>query len=197
MTTLNVLPAIRPFHCGSQHASWECANCDRCTKNTPSQEGMPRCEIQRAIFEAQFGDGTISADIAHRMGFTSHLAYIWECGEVEWTEEWKAEYRIRQTLRYRLRKWRWEIRRAARRWIGERRDNLRHRWRRPIAERHGLNKPTTCWAEWCSWALGYLDTEKPERDSGGESCRKESENGGSCWCGKFKDGRMASADVPA
>lgn len=177
---------FRPFHCGTQHADWESCNCDRCTKNTPAGEGLPTCEIQQAIFEAFCGDGTVTSDVARRMGYADHrTAFLWQCGEVEWTEEWKAEHRRRQTWRYRIAAGWHHLRRRARKWIGERRDKLLTRWRMPIAVRHAGEGTNGCWADWCSWALGYGD--KPDADGTARSCREEAERLGSCWCGKFRD----------
>lgn len=179
---------VRPFSNGSQHADWEMSNCDRCTKNTP--EGIPTCEIQRAICDAAFGNGAMSASMAKRMGYSNPIAYVWQCAEVVWTEEWKAEHRRRQTYRYRIAKW-WRTNRLAfRKWRQEKVRKIRERWRMPIAEREGLHKPDTCWADWCSWAIGYGD--KPE---GGRSrCCADSAECGSCWCGKFQDGRLSKQE---
>ena len=181
---------IRPFHCGTQHADWECCNCDRCTKNTPHELGMPTCEVQRAICEAAFGDGSVSREMAFRMGVNeeTRLAYLWPCAEVEWTPEWIAEHKRRQTFRYRFAKWRHDTRRRVRDGVGEWWRNLRMKWRMPIAERRAKN-PQACHADWILWAIGHHD-EKPSRDNGG-SCRDESREVGSCWCGKFQNGEPA------
>jgi hypothetical protein len=81
-----------PFHCGTQFGDWEASNCDRCTKGAAYGE-LPTCPIQYAVGSALFGDGTVSEDIAERMGFLKHKGrYGWPCNEVEWTEEWKAEF---------------------------------------------------------------------------------------------------------
>jgi len=80
---------MRPFSCGSQYGDWTSANCERCTK---AAEGYawPTCEIEAALCEAYCGDGEITDRIAARMG-ESKGRYNWPCGEVEWTEEWKAK----------------------------------------------------------------------------------------------------------
>ncbi len=187
-TTLPVIEdRIRPFYCGSQAADWQESNCNRCTKNTPSELGMPTCPIQRAVFEAYISDGTVSAEIAVRMGIDDDLAYLWQCGEVEWTPEWIAEHRRQRT--YRFARWRFNSRRRISKWVSEFVRNLRMKWRMPIAERRGMTSPDTCWAAWCSWAIG--GGEKPEGCGGGERCRDESKENRSCWCGKFCDGKVS------
>jgi hypothetical protein len=95
----------RPFYCGTQLIDWQEANCCRCKKysfQTDPATGQTRvpldedqvCQIEEAIFEAHWGDGQVSDEIASRMGANTD-AHIWQCGEVDWTEEWKAEYRNR------------------------------------------------------------------------------------------------------
>lgn len=86
---------VRPFANGSQLGDWEASNCKRCKKNRT--EDQPICEIDEAISLAYWGDGTVSHEIAQRMGYTKpkegeRPEYVWMCGEVEWTEEWKAEF---------------------------------------------------------------------------------------------------------
>lgn len=71
---------IRPFSSGAQRMDWQDANCCRCQKYT-GQGGS--CEIDDAISLAACGDGTVSAEIAKRMGYASPLAYCWECPERE------------------------------------------------------------------------------------------------------------------
>ena len=82
---------IRPFSNGSQYADWEASNCGRCKKAVgDGDEGYP-CEIQKALDYACVGTGKILLEIWDRMGHDEGN-YIWQCGEVDWTEEWKAEY---------------------------------------------------------------------------------------------------------
>lgn len=90
---------VRPFFSGSQYGDWTSGNCDRCTKGAHrlGPDALPTCEIELALGEAYFGDGKVDADIAQRMGVTtSGVTYGWPCSEVEWTEEWKAEYLEKQ-----------------------------------------------------------------------------------------------------
>lgn len=96
----------RPFSCGSQSVDWQAANCARCTKYS---EDASKCEIDRALLEAMFGDGSVSTDIAERMGYLDNspprhegFAYNWPCKEVCWTEEWKAEVNARRGERQTL-----------------------------------------------------------------------------------------------
>jgi hypothetical protein len=90
------MAGMRPFSCGSQFADWTSSNCDRCTKAADDKlDGQAACTIELALWNAYFGSGEVTPDIARRMGATpeNEGRYVWPCGEVEWTEEWKAEYR--------------------------------------------------------------------------------------------------------
>ena len=97
--------AIIPFSCGSQYLDWQVSNCGRCKKAASLEDVKAdkfTCEIERAIGVACISDGTVSAEIAQRMGYidnnppkTKEFSYLWQCGEVEWTEGWKKKYRER------------------------------------------------------------------------------------------------------
>lgn len=56
---------VRPFYCGTQGLDWRCWNCRNCRRYN---ERTPTCDIDRALLDAYFGDGSVSADIARRMG---------------------------------------------------------------------------------------------------------------------------------
>lgn len=88
------------FSCGTQFADWQEANCFRCTKYDYENPGA-RCDLDMALLEAQVGDGTVSAEIARRLGYEegSPPRYCWQCGEVEWTEAWRAEYPLRMATK--------------------------------------------------------------------------------------------------
>jgi hypothetical protein len=74
------VPVVRPFSCGSQAADWMARNCQRCALSSPDIAGD--CEIEAAIGTACFGDGTVSAEIARRMGATEHEGHLtWDCPE--------------------------------------------------------------------------------------------------------------------
>ena len=85
---------IRPFDNGIHLSGWQASNCQRCTKF--DVELTPVCDIDYALLDAYMFDGTVSPEIAERMGAVGHNKYVWQCGEVEWTEEWKAEVIQRQ-----------------------------------------------------------------------------------------------------
>lgn len=76
-----------PFSTGSQFADWCSRNCDRCVKYEP--EGAPAaCEIDHALLAAQCGDGSVTQDIAERLGYVEGTAftedgffYTWDCPE--------------------------------------------------------------------------------------------------------------------
>ena len=88
----------QPFSCGTQGGDWRSANCDRCTKsweNNGGPEGSNAhgpCEIDNALADAFMDDGSVSENIARRMGYLDHKGrFQWMCPEVEWTPEWIAE----------------------------------------------------------------------------------------------------------
>lgn len=84
---------IYPFSNGSQFMDWAASNCDRCKKSTES--GDFTCDIQKEISYAAIDDGSVSEDIAKRMGYSDPLLYCWMCTEVEWTDEWKELYQAK------------------------------------------------------------------------------------------------------
>jgi hypothetical protein len=78
---------VRPFWCGSQSADWEDSNCwNGCAKNGP--EAAQECEILEALTEAYFGDGTVSAEIAGKMGYREDR-FVWPC--LSRDPAWKGE----------------------------------------------------------------------------------------------------------
>lgn len=84
------------FSSGSQYSDWVSSNCERCTKY--NKEGVSDCEIETALLCAYFDDGKVAPDIAERAGANEEEnagRYIWQCSEVDWTDEWKAEYLAR------------------------------------------------------------------------------------------------------
>jgi hypothetical protein len=174
----------RPFHCGTQAADWSCSNCDRCKKSAQAEEPF-RCEIQEAIAEAYMTDGTVSREVAARMGYVDCRQFLWACPEAEWTEEWKAECRRRQTCRYRIAHWIFRTRRAVRRWLAEQMKKARQRRRMPIALKHSDAGTSGCWADWCTWALSM--NERPGEDDNAIRCQRDAKENGSCYCGKFQD----------
>ncbi len=89
-----------PFYCGTQGMDWQEANCLRCKKLTDEPGGFENiiCDIDRALSEAFWKDGSVSKEIAERMGYLDNKGYYcWMCPEVDWTEEWKFEYQKRHS----------------------------------------------------------------------------------------------------
>jgi|SRR3990167_253358 len=96
---------VRPFSNGTQYLDWAASNCGRCKKAASLEDSRAdkvTCDIERAIGAGGASDGTVSAEIGQRMGYidnnppvTEEFSYVWQCGEVDWTEEWKEEYRRR------------------------------------------------------------------------------------------------------
>jgi hypothetical protein len=76
---------VRPFYCGTQYADWSDACCRRCKKGADIDNPPPRCpcDIEQALLEACFGDGTVSREIADRMGYERADRYCWPCRELE------------------------------------------------------------------------------------------------------------------
>ena len=82
-----------PFHCGTQALDWQMSNCERCKKFEPNKYQDSGCDIVDALNRAFFEDGSVTEEIAKRMGaIENKFALVWMCPEVEWTEEWKTEY---------------------------------------------------------------------------------------------------------
>lgn len=186
--TLNVITEKRerPFSCGSQSSDWESSNCDRCTKRIPDGGDYTqfKCDIQRALGLAFMTDGAVSPDIARRMGYAENpTSYVWQCGEVDWTPEWRAEYAYRRTWGYRIRLAIWKVRCAWRKWYQEKRRKIIESYRMPTALEHVEPETSGCWADWCTWALDMSD--KPELDDMANRCRRDAMETGHCYCGKF------------
>ena len=91
---------IQPFHCGSQYMDWLTSNCERCKKYDLKYSS---CKIDCALFDAACDDGTVTEEIAVRMGFLvdgkQNGKYNWMCPEVDWTDEWIKEYSKRSIQR--------------------------------------------------------------------------------------------------
>ena len=81
---------VRPFHAGTQYLTWENANCCRCEKYS---DDASACDLMYALAVACLDDGTVSDDVARRIGYIEGppFYYCWMCSEVKWTDEWIAE----------------------------------------------------------------------------------------------------------
>ena len=83
---------ISPFAKNSQYVDWCTFNCERCAKAAEEEVDIVTCEIEEKLVEATWDNGTVSVEIAERMGHTSShkdgmQPYVWPCGEVELIEE--------------------------------------------------------------------------------------------------------------
>jgi len=90
-----IVRKIRPFSNGTQYMDWEASNCGRCKKAATEEQlynGDIPCDIEKEVAYAACDDGTITEEIAERMAFTRRK-YVWQCGEWDPTEEWKARVR--------------------------------------------------------------------------------------------------------
>lgn len=93
MTRLPALEAVAartsPFANGSEFGDWCASNCDKCAKAADPDSGRAStCSIFDALHEAFFSDGTVSEEIAERMGSLDHrppraagFYYGWPCPE--------------------------------------------------------------------------------------------------------------------
>ncbi len=88
------MDVIKPFSNGTQYLDWQSSNCERCKKYRDDFKDPEACPIDLAIGEASVSDGKITNKMAKRMGYDPNK-YVWRCGEVEWTDEWKAEWKKR------------------------------------------------------------------------------------------------------
>lgn len=75
-----------PFSSGTQYADWEANNCELCRKGVgygfaPMEW---RCVLQKAISFAAVDDGTVSEEVARRMGYLDNKGHhSWPCPEWE------------------------------------------------------------------------------------------------------------------
>lgn len=72
---------IHLFSNGTQYMDWTFNNCDKCAlAGDPSEPGSSSCDLFEAICDAGADDGTVSAEIAARLGY-SPIRYVWRCPE--------------------------------------------------------------------------------------------------------------------
>ena len=83
---------ITLFSCGTQRLDWMNRNCCRCKKYPETEDELYRlvkdepgklCPIDVAVSRAAIDDGTVSPEIAKRIGYKP-MYYSWECGEIEY-----------------------------------------------------------------------------------------------------------------
>lgn len=82
---------VRPFDSGGQYVAWAGRNCRGCAKHDDDGDRW-ECAIDGAIVDAYITDGTVSREIADRMGYTAAHAdtgsgpqfpWTWACPERE------------------------------------------------------------------------------------------------------------------
>jgi hypothetical protein len=74
---------FRPFYCGTQSLDWKTWNCDNCQKGYDCTTKTWRCDLEEKIDLAYFGDGSVTEDIARRMGCLGNEGkHNWRCGEL-------------------------------------------------------------------------------------------------------------------
>ncbi len=74
--------AIRPFSSGTQFGAWRERNCEGCKLyNEDVFDGQ--CQIDEALGLAYMGGGTVTAEIAQRMGYEDVVPgpWTWDCPE--------------------------------------------------------------------------------------------------------------------
>ena len=80
-----------PFAYGIQATDWAAQNCRRCAKHTEYPTNGWLCPVEQAIDLARLDDGTVSREMAERMGHTPWLwemePYVWDCPERVLREE--------------------------------------------------------------------------------------------------------------
>lgn len=71
------------FSNGTEYDCWTAHNCDGCAlAGDPSVAGSSSCAIFEAIHDAAGDDGTVTLDIAERMGMSANKGYLyWRCPE--------------------------------------------------------------------------------------------------------------------
>lgn len=62
-----VMEVAKPFKNNREHDQWTENNCDKC-KKYPAPDDQPICQIEDALFQAYWGNRTISLEIWERMG---------------------------------------------------------------------------------------------------------------------------------
>lgn len=78
---------IRPFSRGTQFMDWERHNCGLCN-HAYDDDDNPTCPILSALYDALWGDGTITEEMWQRMGGhfwnipqLGQFCYSWPCVE--------------------------------------------------------------------------------------------------------------------
>lgn len=71
---------VWPFSCGTQRAEWIARNCCDCTKYDGDDIRRSACDIDKALGEAFMTNGSVSEEIARRMGYSEGLN-MWVCPE--------------------------------------------------------------------------------------------------------------------
>ena len=76
---------IFPFANGTQYLDWDHVNCFHCKKATINSSKILDCQIEQSLVNACFEDGSVTEDIANRMGYKDETPplHIWQCGEFE------------------------------------------------------------------------------------------------------------------
>ena len=69
---------IRPFSNGSEYTAWQERNCGKCAKFDPDSLEVA-CPIDEALLSAYWDDGTISKEMADKIGFDGKRCH--ECKE--------------------------------------------------------------------------------------------------------------------
>lgn len=74
---------VYPFSNGSEYMDWEARNCGRCNKVTYDEADIPesRCVLFNALFDAQIGDGSVTAAIGVRLGMAPGKLHCGPCME--------------------------------------------------------------------------------------------------------------------
>ena len=77
MFQVGIKEPVRPFSCGSEYGDWKLNNCEKCVKFTEK----PSCILEIELARAYLGNGTLSKEIADRLGVRLDT-YKWFCNEL-------------------------------------------------------------------------------------------------------------------
>lgn len=59
---------VYAFPNGSSFMAWEEGNCQRCKKSEFDPDKPVTCKLQKALFDAQMGDGSVKKDVVIKIG---------------------------------------------------------------------------------------------------------------------------------
>ncbi len=70
---------VSPFSNGSQFVDWLASSCDKCAKAYDHNAETFVCDLEEALTEACVFDGTVSAEVAAKLGVPERTWSDWRC----------------------------------------------------------------------------------------------------------------------